>query len=86
MLFVIRAGYFSNTGVWFPPRPVCRLKHKCMFDVDILTNFVLRMSRYYGNCLIVPEINKDRGMIELLKLEKNVNLTNGRYSIGEKTA
>jgi len=26
------------------------------------------MSQYYGNCLIAPEMNMDRGMAELLKL------------------
>ena len=32
------------------------------------------MARYYGNCPIVVEVNKDRGLIELLKLRGDANI------------
>ncbi|MDR1190655.1 MAG: hypothetical protein LBK60_03185 [Verrucomicrobiales bacterium] len=76
---VWRRGFFEHGRGWTPPRLVCRLigdwrtwerERKCelRWDIDVLEEQVWRMSRYYGNCLIVPEVNMDRGLIELLKL------------------
>lgn len=74
-----RKGYFEHGRGWVPPRLVCRLigdwpewernkKYELRWDIDVLEEQVWRMSRYYGNCLIAPEMNMDRGMVELLKL------------------
>jgi len=72
---VIRAGYMKN-GMWNEPAVVMHVKgHKdrkrfgVWWDTDILADEVYKVSRYYGDCLIVPEVNMDRGMIELLKLK-----------------
>ena len=73
---VIRAGYMNNQGRWVRPAVVMSLmlyedgiRTGNWWDIDVLTRHVLYASRYYGNCLIVPEVNMDRGMIQLLKLE-----------------
>jgi hypothetical protein len=76
---VWRKGYFENGRGWVLPRLVCRLigdwpewernkRYELRWDIDVLEEQVWRMSRYYGNCLIVPEMNMDRGLVELLKL------------------
>lgn len=73
---VLRKGYIDDMGRWVRPALVMSLqlyndgpRRGCWYDIDVLTDHVLRASQYYGNCLIVPEINMDRGMVELLKLE-----------------
>ena len=76
---VWRKGYFEHGRGWVPPRLVCRLigdwpewernkNYELRWDIDVLEEQVWRMSRYYGDCLIVPEMNMDRGLVELLKL------------------
>jgi hypothetical protein len=81
---VWRAGYYTPTG-YRPPSVVAHLigdyveylrnrKYVLQYDIDILEEYVWRLSQYYGNCLIVPEINMDRGLVELLKKRPNVNL------------
>ena len=68
---VWRAGYFENRVGWVPPAIVARIAPPCRWDIDILEDRIWRVARYYGGrkgCLIVPEINMDRGLVELLKL------------------
>lgn len=78
-VLVWRRGYFEHGRGWVPPRLVARLigdwpewernrKYELRWDIDVLEEQVWRMSRYYGDCLIVPEMNMDRGLVELLKL------------------
>lgn len=80
-----RKGYFEHGRGWVPPRLVCRLigdwlewernkKYELRWDIDVLEEQVWRMSRYYGDCLIVPEMNMDRGLVELLKLRLGANI------------
>lgn len=80
---VWRCGFFQN-GVWRPPKTVAMLcgdwseylrtrKFICRWDIDVLTEKVWRLLLYYGNCLLVPEMNMERGMVELLRL-KNANI------------
>ena len=72
-VFVIRKGYFENGRGWTPPAIVARIAPPCRWDIDILEDRVWRLARYYGGrlgCLIVPEVNMDRGLIELLKLRQ----------------
>lgn len=76
---VLRAGYFDPDRGWVPPKLVARLvddwgawernrKYELQWDIDVLEERVWRLAQYYGNCIIVPELNMDRGLIELLKL------------------
>jgi len=70
-VFVLRQGYFEHGRGWVPPAVVARLRPPCRWDVDILEEQVWRLAVYYGGiggCMIVPEINADRGLVELLKL------------------
>jgi hypothetical protein len=82
---VIRAGMFRPDRGWVPPKLVARLvgdwalweknrKYELRFDIDVLESEVWKLAQYYGNCLIVPEINMDRGIIELLKLRNGARI------------
>lgn len=64
---VLRDGYFDAIRGWRPPKIVAWLPNPCRWDIDILAHHVAALSRYYGDCLIVPEANNDRGLILLLK-------------------
>ena len=73
---VWRAGYFESGRGWVPPAIVARIAPPCRWDIDILEDRLWRLARYYGGrrgCLIAPEINMDRGLVELLKL-RNANI------------
>lgn len=81
---VWRAGYFER-GQWRPPKIVCHLMddmeawirsrtYTLQWDIDVLEEQIWRLALYYGNCMIVPEMNKDRGIVELLKLRNGANI------------
>lgn len=71
-VLVLRAGWWETGRGWHPPAVVARIVPRCRWDIDILEAHVWRLALYYGGnpqgCLIVPEINMDRGLVELLKL------------------
>lgn len=77
---VHRAGYVSADG-WVEPSLVLRNalhddgtgKLHCWWDTDILIDQVELAAEYYGRCLVVPEMNHDRGLVETLKV-RGVNL------------
>ena len=76
---VWRAGFFENDGVWNPPALVARLADcfaekrqalslpVCRWDIDLVEVRVAQLAKIYGNCPIVVELNKDTGLVELLK-------------------
>lgn len=69
-VFVLRQGFFESGRGWVPPAVVARIRPPCRWDIDILEDQVWRLAQHYGGrggCMIVPEINMDRGMVELLK-------------------
>lgn len=67
-VLVIRDGYIdASTGKWNPPAIAARIMPPCFWDPDILEEAVAKLSAYYGLCMVAPEMNMDRGMVELLK-------------------
>lgn len=75
-VFVLRKGYFEHGRGWVPPAIAARIRPPCRWDIDVLEEQVWRLARYYGGrrgCLIVPEMNMDRGLVELLKM-RNANI------------
>ncbi len=67
---ILRAGYWNAKGIWIRKAVVARVV-PCRWEIDTLEDAVWRLSRYYGSrssCMIVVEVNLDRGLIELLKL------------------
>jgi hypothetical protein len=69
-VFVLRAGYFDSVSGWVKPATAAALP-PVEWDIDVLGNEILKLSEYYAGgppgCLIVPEVNMDRGLIEFLK-------------------
>ena len=72
-IVVLRDGYMAG-GRWHKPRVVACSKPECRIPIDgALSENVIRLSTYYGNCLVVPEANFDAGLIAILRKE-NVNV------------
>lgn len=78
-VLVWRKGYFENGRGWVPSRLVGQLigdwtewernkKYELKWDIDVLEEQIWRMSRYWGDCIIVIEENMDRGLIHMLNL------------------
>jgi hypothetical protein len=79
-VLVHRAGYLSHNGRWHEPALVMRnmlfedgIRFGCWWDIDVLEEEVWRMARYWQS-IIVPEMNMDRGLVELLKLRNDVDI------------
>lgn len=69
-VFVMRAGYYDEKGGWNPPATAARVV-QCRWDLDILEPVTFRLAQFYGaksGCMIVVEMNQDKGITELLKL------------------
>jgi hypothetical protein len=67
-VLVIRQGFMSaQSGAWIPPKVVATIKPDCRVDQLVLADMAWRLSRHYGGCLIVPEVNYDRGFIRALR-------------------
>lgn len=64
---VWRAGYTGKAGVW--QKPACVALHHSREDTDILAEIVAAMAAYYGNCLVIPEVNNS-GLAVVKALEK----------------
>ena len=68
---VLRQGYWDNSGKWRKPAVVARVV-PCRWDIDVVKEALWKLARYYGprsGCKIAIEMNMDRGLTELLKLE-----------------
>lgn len=73
---IIRAGYIDVNGEWVEPALVLRnTMHRdgdtmaCRWDTDVLAEQLHLASSYYGDCLIAPEMNRDNGLVEILKVK-----------------
>ena len=78
-VLVHRAGYMYQ-GEWVEPALVMRnmlvpdgKRFGCWWAIDVLEEEVWRMARYW-QALIVPEMNMDRGLVELLKLRSDIDI------------
>jgi hypothetical protein len=73
---MMRAGYVDQNGDWVEPALVLRNSlHKdgdslaCRWDTDVLAEQLHMASIYYGDCIVAPEMNKDNGLVEILKVK-----------------
>lgn len=74
---VWRDGYWEPGPRWVRPAMVARIIPPCRWNIDVLEEHVWRLSCYYGGqspCIVIPEVNMDRGLIELLKLRSSANI------------
>lgn len=68
-VFALRDGFHDAKGQWVRPATAARII-PCRWETDMLADAVWDLARYYGGpsgCLIVVEVNMDRGLIEILK-------------------
>lgn len=70
---VLRAAYMDERGVVQPAAVVAAIKTKVRTELDILCKQIRAFQIYYGDCLVVPEINNMHGVIALLQ---QANVTN----------
>lgn len=73
-IFVWRKGYFDRDRGWLPPAVAARIIPECRWDIDILAEWTWRLALYYGKCLVVSEINCDRGFVELIRAKGDIPL------------
>jgi hypothetical protein len=79
---VLRKGYIDGTtGEWREPALAMRnifyedgTRFGNWVDTDFLEEEIWLMTRYYGNCCSIVEVNKDRGLIELQKKRGTMNI------------
>ena len=71
-VLVWRKGFFDRQRGWTPPALAARIIPECRWDIDVLAEWGWRLAMFYGRCLIVPEINCDRGFVELIRAKGNI--------------
>lgn len=65
---VLRDGYTDfNTGETYPPRIV--MHHWSRLESDIAVNIAAAMALFYGDCMVIPEVN-NCGLYHVKKLEE----------------
>ena len=81
-IMVHRAGFMDTRGEWIEPALVMRNvlvpgfkpgSMVCWWNIDVVEAEVYRMARYY-KAIIAPEMNMDRGLVELLKLRPDADI------------
>lgn len=64
---VLRAGYQDDRGVIIPAKEVAAIKPKVRIELDVLCQQVRALQLFYGDCLVIPEIDNMHGVIALLQ-------------------
>lgn len=63
-----RAGYHDTThDRWMPAKKVARVKGPLYADGDIVAGHAVRLSRYFGNCIFVQEVNCGLDILRLMR-------------------
>ena len=60
---VMRQAYVDANGKLQRAKVVAAVKAECRVNMDILFGWIGELHRYYGECLVVPEINSAFGVI-----------------------
>lgn len=65
---VMREGYHdSGRNEWRPPRVVAALRPNYRGEIDLLAEEIAKLSKMYGDALVIPEANNDCGLIAALR-------------------
>lgn len=70
---VIRRGYRDGNGVEWNPMLVARVLAPNVMDATPLMDITSRLAKWYGNCLVIPEVNKGLHVVERCK-DHNLNI------------
>lgn len=83
-VLVLRCGFVSaQSKKWVKPKVVATIKPECRVDQIPLADMAWRLARYYGGCLIVPEVNHDKGFVRELR-ERGAHLYERERAATEK--
>lgn len=66
---VLRCGYTDDRGAVFPDAVVARVRPPFTGNTLLASDFITLLSRYYGNAIVVLEINMGLHILERLKEE-----------------
>lgn len=66
---VLRCGYTDDRGATFPDAVVARVRPPFTGNTLLAADFITLLSRYYGNAIVVLEINMGLHILERLKDE-----------------
>lgn len=67
---VMRHEYIEKESGVLVPAEVVAVIHVasgCKWDMDVLADRAALLARWYGNCIVIPEVNKGMDLIPLLK-------------------
>lgn len=71
--WVLRTPYYDASGRLVPIRAVCRIRPPCRWDATLLAEKIILVLKWFGNCMIVPEVNKGMDvLVELRRLGANI--------------
>lgn len=64
---VLRDGYSTGEGTVMKPKVVARVRAPCRDEADRVVKHITDLSRFYGDCMIVLEVNMGLHILEKLK-------------------
>lgn len=67
-VLVMREGYMEGT-IQYDPMEVARIRPPNYWDIDVLADYVDRLSRHYGKCNVIVEVNSS-GLALVVALKK----------------
>jgi len=71
---VWRAAYVDEGRQLQLPKKVAAIKPECRVNLDIVLDWIAAMYRYWGQCLVVPEVNSAFGLVDGLALRGVTNV------------
>lgn len=81
---VWRAAYVDENGLHHRTKLVAAIRPECRVNLDILCAWIGDLHRWYGECLVVPEVNSAFGIIELLATKGVQNVWLREQSMEER--
>ncbi len=64
---VLRDGYQAADGTVRKPKVVARIRPPCLEESDRIAHHITALSRWYGDCMIVLEVNMGLHILEKIK-------------------
>lgn len=71
---VWRAAYVDQAGRHCLPKMVAAIKPECRVNIDIVLDWIAAIAHYFGDCMVVPEVNSAFGIVDGLIRRGVVNI------------
>ena len=81
---VWRDAYMTPDGQMQRIAKVASIKPECRVNIDVVCKWGAEMARYYGDCIVVPEVNSAFGIVELLAVHGVYNIYKREQSKEER--